>query len=267
MPNMAQDQCWVVAFQEPQRGYRCITEKYTTITHVPERLCTHFCMQKNCSLINYNLKKSYCQIGFEGCQKMVVDPEFTVSAASFPPVCLLITVSPCIQWVSVANVQDDKCIRCATSSSYRVGRLVLQTDIIVGKFYSTETEAWKEGAYYSNANETEVMQLQPGCSASWVTYTPGAPFPDGTVIGGYLRDPCTGTPVTRGLISDGDSHRCGYYNLNTQLGYMIVTGPEVATEMDILLLAWALLGHQTVLEFEGQALTVDMRYPASYRNI
>ena len=48
---------------------------------------------------------------------------------------------------------------------------------------------------------------------------------------------------------------------------MIVTGPEVATEMDILVLVWALLGDQTVLVFEGQALIVDMPYPASYKNI
>ena len=245
MPNMAQNQCRIVAFQKPPRGYRCVTENYTTITQVPKRLCTHACMQKNCSVINYNHDKYYCQIGFEGCKMLIVDPEFT--ASSFPPVCLPVTVSPCIQWVPVTEVQDDKAIRCEHFSPYRVGRLVLQTDILVGKFASTETEAWKEEAYYSNANETEVMQLQPGCSANWVAYTPGDPFPPGTVIGGYLGDPCTGTPVIRGLISDGDSYRCGYYNSGTRLGYMIVTGPEVATEMDVLVLAWALLGHQNVL--------------------
>ena len=92
--STAQEQCRSVALQKPRTGYRCITENYTTITQVPQHLCTHVCMQKkNCSLINCTLEKTYCQISFEGCQKMVVDPEFTVSAASFPPVCLLITES------------------------------------------------------------------------------------------------------------------------------------------------------------------------------
>ena len=245
MPSMAKDLCRAGAFQKPRRGARCVAENYTTITHVPQHLCTHACMQKNCSLINYNHEKHYCQLGFGGCQMVIVDPEFTVTTSSFPPVCQLLTLSTCIQWVPVTEVQDDKAIRCEPRSPYRVGRLVLQTDILVGKFDSTETKAWKEGAYYSNANETEVMQLQPGCSANWVAYTPGDPFPPCTVIGGYLGDPYTGTPVIRGLTSDGDSYRCGYYNSNTQLGYMIVGGPEVATEMDILVLAWVSLWNTT----------------------
>ena len=238
MPSMAHDQCRVVTFQEPWRRYRCITENYTTISQVPHHLCTHVCMQKNCSFINYNHEKSYCQLGLEDCQKIILDPEFIVTVTSFPPLCLPVTVSPCIQWVPVEESMDDKNILCdPMSSAYRIGRLVLRTDILVGKFKSQHTTAWKDGISYHNANETEVFQLQPGCSANWVAYIPGKPFPAGTVIGGYLGDPCTGTPIIRGLTSSGNKYRCGYYNSNTQLGYMVYNGPKVATVIDILVLA------------------------------
>ena len=232
IPSMAQDTCRAVALQKPRSGYRCVTKNYTTITQVSRHLCTHLCMHESCILINYNHEKSYCQMGYDGCWKLIGDPQFTVTTSSFP---LALTESPCIQWVPVADVVDDKAIPCDPNSSYRVGRLVLLTDTLVGKFGSIYTEAWKEGGIYRNADETEVMQVQSDCSADWVAYTPGDPFPAGTVIGGYLSDPCTRTPIIRGLTS-GNYYRCGYYNSNTQFGYMIFIMPEVTTEMDILVL-------------------------------
>ena len=64
MPSIAQEQCRSVAFQKPRTRYRCITGNYTTITQVPQHLCTHVCMQKNCNILNYNLRQSYCRMGF-----------------------------------------------------------------------------------------------------------------------------------------------------------------------------------------------------------
>ena len=61
----------------------------------------------------------------------------------------------------------------------------------------------KFGSCYNNASETEVLQLQPGCSANWIPYTPGDLFPPEIVIGGYLGDPCFGTPIIHGLTSRG----------------------------------------------------------------
>ena len=143
MPSMAQDQCRVVTFQEPRREYLCLTENYTTISQVPHHLCTHVCMQKNCSFINYNHEKSYCQLGLKDCKKIILNPEFTVTVTSFPPLCLPVIMSPCIQWVPIAEVMDGKDIPCdLKSSTFRVGRLVLRTDIVVGKFRSQHTNAW-----------------------------------------------------------------------------------------------------------------------------
>ena len=237
MPATAQDRCRALTFQKPRRGSRCIMEgPTTTLTEVPHHLCTHACMKQNCSLINYNHQKRHCQLGFDDCVRMEVDAEFIVTALQFP--CLSVTVSPCIQWVPVANVDDDKDIVC--SSSYRVGRLVLQEGILVGKFMSRNVEVWKDGSTYSTASKAEVLLLQSGCSTTWVSYTAGDPLPTGSVIGGFVGDPCKGTPIMRG----GTGDRCGYYNTETQLGYVVTSSnaAKSTTEMDILVLIWFLYG-------------------------
>ena len=236
IPGMAQDHCRAVTFQKPLRGYRCTTENYTTIMRVPKQQCTHLCMEKNCTFINYKHTEHYCQMGFEDCAKMIADPEFTVTTTTFP--CLPFTRSSCIHWVPISEVIDDKDIPCDPSDTRgRIGRLVLQSDILVGKFYTKFTIAWRDGVSYRNANETEVFQLEPGCSAVWVAYTPGDPLPDETVIGGYVGEPSNRTPIIRGLASNGISYRCGYYNPETQRGYIVHSRPEVVTEMYILVLA------------------------------
>ena len=225
IPGLAQEQCRAVAFQKPRRGYRCVIENYATIPQVPQHLCTHICMQKNCSFINFQHEKSYCQMSFGGCQKVIVDAEVTVTAVSFPPECLPITISSCIQWVPIAEISVDKVIPCdPTSPRYRITRSVFRKDILVGKFHRGCIEVWKNGGSYCKSDGAEVLQLQLVCSANWVAYTPGDPFPAGTVIGGYLGDPFAGTPIIRGLTNERNVYRCGYYSSDTQLGRLELPG-------------------------------------------
>ena len=198
----------------------------------PPNICVRISACKGTAgFINNNHEKRYCQLGFEGCRKIIDDLEFTVSFVSLPN-----TVNPCFQWewVPVAEVIDDKAIPCNSQSSTRVGRLERKTENLVGKLDGTSTIAWKNGNAYKNADETKV--LQSCCSADWVAYTPDDPFPAGTVIAGYLSDPFTETPIIRGLTS-GNNYQCGYYNPNTHLGYIVHRTPEVTTEIDILVLA------------------------------
>ena len=231
-PTVTQAQCRAGTFQEQKTRYRCVTDTYATITEIPEHLCTHVCMQKDCSVINYNHEKRYCQLSTGVCKEMVVDPEFRVT---YKQCTSAVTMSPCIQWVPVAKVVVDKYVECQANKTWRVGRLVLSGDILVGKIRSQYTYVWKDGSIYKNVAETEVLQLQPGCTATWIPYTPGDPLPSGTVVGGYLGDPCYGTPVIRGLVAN-NTYRCGYYNAETRLGYTVFYDPEVVTEMDILVL-------------------------------
>ena len=77
--------------------------------------------------------------------------------------------------------------------------------------------------------------MKPWCSINWTTSVPGDPITTGTVVGGYVRDPALHTYIINGVGSDGRK-RCGYYNPETKLGYMVATGAEDTTEMEILLL-------------------------------
>ena len=237
IPTMAQEQCHDLIFQEPKKGYRCITNKYTAITDVPHHLCTHACMQRNCNLINYNHEKHYCQLSSGDCLAET-NAAFIVTVLRFHK-CLPVTVSPCIQWVPVADVVADRNIQCAPNdTAYQLGRLSYQGSIMLGKYSDSTAWVWINGAAYDSTvvDDLEILQLQPGCSAKWVPYSPGELFPARAVIGGYLGDACFGTPIIRGLTINGKTYRCGYYNIKTQLGYMVYFQAEVATEMDILVL-------------------------------
>ena len=126
--TVADDQCRSLNSQEPQTGHRCVTasESYTTTLHVPSHLCTHMCMQRgNCSVINCNHVKHYCQLTSEGCQKIVKGSDFTVTDFS------------CLQWVaSGAKVVGGMRIPCDTESAYFVSRLLYESDILVGYLLS-----------------------------------------------------------------------------------------------------------------------------------
>ena len=242
-------QCRSVTFHKTKQGYRCTTasEIYVIVANIPDHICTHTCMQRqNCSVINYNHVYRYCQLTWEECSGLVVDSDFMVTAMSYPQLmvtespwfpCFSVTTSHCVRWVTPAHFDGNKGIK-GSSGSY-VGRVVLPTNVLVGQFYaySASTRVSRNGTSYESASEAEALHLHPDCSSSWVSYTPGDPIPDNAVIGGYLEDPCLGTPVIDGIVpNSGGDKRCGYYNPQTQLGYMVYEGAAVATEMDILLI-------------------------------
>ena len=123
-------------------------------------------------------------------------------------------------------------VKC--SSGDYVGRLVFPTDILVGQFYHYVV-VWRNGSSYVSTAGAEVLQLYPHCSSSWEPYTPGDPIPANAVVGGYLGDPCSGTPIIDGIVmSSRRRKRCGYYNPQNRLGYMVFEGAEVTSEMNIL---------------------------------
>ena len=231
----AGQQCRDATFQKPRQGQRCVTasKKYTTVANIPEHICTHMCMQRpNCSVINYNHAHHYCQLTSEECDHIVEDAEFMVTAMNFPK-CSSITESPCLRWEPAGADTGSLRVRC--SSGDYVGRLVFPTDILVGQYYY-DVGVWRNGNRYRSTTGAEVLQLYPHCSSSWEPYTPGDPIPSNAVLGGYLGDPCSVTPIIDGTVmsSNRGKKRCGYYNPNTRLGYIVYEGAEVTSEMSIL---------------------------------
>ena len=227
----AKKQCRWVNTEEPRTDHRCVTasERYMTIHNVPSHLCFHICMElNNCTIINYNHEKRCCNLTSEDCQKTVEDSEFTV------------TILSCLHWVSFGNTVEDMCIPCDIyTASVVVGRLLFQKYILVGKHSMSErkTYVWKNGTTFAAA-DTEVLQIMPWCAANWMTYVPGDPIPAGAVVGGYVGDPFVETYVITGVTKIGVK-RCGYYNSETGLGYVVGSrGAEATTEMDILVLHW-----------------------------
>ena len=223
--TIAAKQCQSANTSTARTGHRCVTasEQYTAITNVPSHLCTHICMrQGNCSVINYNHEKRYYQLTSEDCQELIKDSEFTVTSFS----CWA-------EWVPVAKAMDKFRVPCAKNSEYSVGRVVVQADILVGTHtrWTTYTHVSKNGTRVSS-RKGEVLQMQPWCSVHWTPYIPGNTIPVGAVVGGYLGNPSNTTYV----ISGKGKRSCGYYNPDTQLGYIVFPWSKIATNMDILVL-------------------------------
>ena len=225
--TVADEQCWSVNTQEPKPGHRCVTasESYTTTLNVPLHLCTHMCLQRgNCSVINYNHVRHYCQLTSDYCQKIVKDSDFTVTNIS------------CLQWVAGdENIVDHMHITCGPMSPHLVSRLVYESDIRVGMWHrSGFTDVWKNGTnnvWYRSHTNIELLQIMPWCTAKWVPFIPGGPILPGAIVGGHLGDP----PVETYIIY---AHRrlCGYYNPVTRLGYVPYKQPVAATNMKILVI-------------------------------
>ena len=178
------EKCRAGMFQEPKSGYRCITESCATITKIPQDLCTHACMQRNCSVINYNHEKHYCQLISGSSQSWFSSRLQWIPAYNGFLLKKLWTIS-------VSNVSLMK--HTSVGWCFREIFWLINWALDIQQF----------GSSYSDASETKVLQLQPGCSANWIPYTPGDLFPPGIVIGGYLGDPCFGTPIIHGLTSRG----------------------------------------------------------------
>ena len=231
----AGQQCRAATFQKPRQGQRCVTasKNYTIVANIPVHICTHMCMQHpNCSVINYNHAHHYCQLTSEECDHIEEDAEFMVTAMNFPK-CTSTTESPCLRWEPAGADVTTFRVRC--SSGEYVGRLVFPTDILVGWYYNS-VAVWRNGASHWSTTGAEVLQLYPNCSSSWEPYTPGDPIPTNAVLGGYLGDPCSVTPIIDGTVmsSNTGGKRCGYYNPKTRLGYIVYEGAEVTSEMSIL---------------------------------
>ena len=234
----AGQQCQSGTFQKPRRGQRCVTasENYTTIANIPAHICTHICMQRlNCSVINYNHVFDYCHFTSEECRKTTEDPDFVVTALDFPE-CLSVTVRSCLQWVPTTDIDHDLTISCY--DDLVVARLVLPSDVLVGWYHRDQygLRVWKNDHFFTSTVEGEVLHIHPGCSSTWEHYTPGDPIPANAVIGGYLGNACSGTPIIDEKGNSGGVLRCGYYNPETQQGFIgLPSGYDVA-EMDILTL-------------------------------
>ena len=229
IPIVAENKCLSVKIQKPKSGHRCVTtsQRYKTIPNIHSHLCTHLCMQRgNCSVINYNHERRYCQLTSDDCQRIIEDSEFTVTFFS------------CLQWVRVEDIVDDMRIPCDTDSDYFVGRLVLHDDVLVGRYSrrSGYTRVWKSGDSFSSDDDAQVLQKMKWCSVNWVPYNASDSVPVGAVVGGYVGAPTFETYIITGA-SAGQGKVCGFYNPATELGYMALSsGPQFLTEMDILVL-------------------------------
>ena len=81
------------------------------------------------------------------------------------------------------------------------------------------------------------LDVQPGCTVTWVPFTGGDPLPEGTVEGGFLVVDGTIQHLYIASVMPA-SYTCavyGYYNPSTGLGYAEYMGAHIFTSMNLMI--------------------------------
>ena len=83
-------------------------------------------------------------------------------------------------------------------------------------------------------DEIDILTVDPACNLPWMSYTSGAPFPTGAVIGGNLAD---GTTLYVVYVDDGTNRPAyGYYNPTSEVAHYEIGGGRESTTMRLLIL-------------------------------
>ena len=90
-----------------------------------------------------------------------------------------------------------------------------------------------ENTAHTIYDDIDILQVRPKCQVILVDYSAGNPIPDGAVVGGYLA---TGSGSDVYVIQAGEVAHFGYYDPDTELGYVEYRGVKTHTEMKIMIL-------------------------------
>ena len=225
--------------QTSRSGVRCIikSDKYLVSDTEEYHHCVIRCIYKRCPFFNYNMAEQFFQLSDERCVSLVLDNQYNLTSF-IPP------VRYCFQWIPATG--SDSNYMVPTSSCHvleahdicYVGRLISGPHALPGKYYIAG------GGLYTSMNgqmhtsgQKEVLTVVPGCQVGWMSYTAGNVIPTRAVAGGFLSSGSGSSLfVIRGLASGYMS--IGYYDPNTDKGYVEYGGVNVLTEMGVLVEVW-----------------------------
>ena len=227
--------CPNTKFTRPARlGYRCLTssEVYDNITGVLPYTCVHRCIRRNnCSLVNYDVRKNICFLSNDCCIYLEENLSFQVNYLSSTQ------HSDCLEWVASSKFEEITPVRFRNDGY--VGRLRLSPHVLPGKYLRSHDKVWSVmGGNEVNGADLEILAVRLGCHVIWMPFRAGDTLPVEAVQGGYLSIESAPLFVVRGLVNGRNVS--GYFDPLASLGYLALYGVNYVTDMEILVLLWAL---------------------------
>ena len=213
--------------KEPLHDHRCVSEEASEVaiwqTGRPQ--CVSRCLiTKSCHYINHNSRFGQCELGLSQCAFVVPASGMKVNAYGPPR-------HTCLHW----GASDDPGFTLVESHTSYVGRVVVGDALIVGKSHGPGNGlAYSDGDVVGYIRDGfEFLGIAPTCTASWVSYTAGAPLPNGGVVGGYLASG-TETYVISAFLED--AWHVGYYVTEDKLAHFEHYNAQTASSVRMLVL-------------------------------
>ena len=233
------NQCRVINAGQLYEGFRCATDAgvYINIASSLQHICVYSCVTRSdCVFVNYDILNGICYLSNAPCYEYVVDEYFEVTdLRPEPPIC--------IKWVPYGRYNSSNVVTaspCNAASWYAtcaVGRAVLSTDKLLGKYHDSARRLWYvlNGDVIEKTDDLEILDVQEVCHVAWVPYSSGNALPERAVVGGYISgggSADTDLYVIRGRAFDYTI--IGHYNPKTLRGHIAYSGPQEITDMEML---------------------------------
>ena len=217
-------------------GHQCLVQYriYTNITRLHLYSCQYDCMVRPwCAVINENVVNNYCLLSNGPCMGLVPDGNFhgiDIKKSNR---------EQCLVWepnreASNPAKMDNTCINNGVPCI--VGRSYEQSSLLPGNYAKNGVYSLFNGTGKGYATG-QSLDVQPGCTVTWVPFTGGDPLPEGTVEGGFLVVDGTIQHLYIASVMPA-SYTCavyGYYNPSTGLGYAEYMGAHIFTSMNLMI--------------------------------
>ena len=225
-------------------GFRCVTasEVYTDIIEIEQHMCIYLCVRQNdCSIVNYNTEQNTCHLSNDPCVALQGDEVFQVNFLG------VIHRSECLQWLPSSTLDDSATIsspRChPVVEMCHVGRLVSSSNVLPGTYLRENDNVYSvfngnQVTSIGTSSMKEILDVHTGCQVTWMPFSAGDAIPEGAVEGGILASNGATLYVIK---ADAGSlvGVFGYYDLESQTGFVPYVGDVV--EMELLVLLWSVL--------------------------
>ena len=233
------NQCRIINAGQPREGSRCATDAsvYINIASSLQHICVYSCATRSdCVFVNYDILNEICYLSNTPCYEYVPDEDFEVTyLMPEPPIC--IKWVPYTRYASSNVMTANPCNVVSAYATCAVGRAVLSTDKLLGKYHDNVHKLWYVlgDDVIEKTDDLEILDVQEGCHVAWVPYSSGNTLPARAVVGGYISgggSADTDLYVIRGRALDYTV--IGYYNPKTLRGHIGYDGPQELTDMEML---------------------------------
>ena len=211
---------------------RCVASNENIIGDrgTDRHMCVAKCVQDpNCLFLNYNTREERWVLGQRSCSRL--EPDDQSQMLYFGP-----GTDFCFRWVPAMEHATGELIPMCGYCTQYIARAMADDQMLPGYIVSSgAVETVLNGELYSST-EAEVLDVMSGCEVTWMAFVVGDPFPREAIVGGYSSGETQSPLYIMRASIQGSGIRAGYYDPDSEIGYVGHNGVIEVTSMQLLVL-------------------------------